>query len=52
MIVAARSYRQRDHAPHRFSWNETWTGTKQKRIARFDGGTGKLPLCADCVAKV
>ena len=19
------------------SWNETWTGTKQKRIARFDG---------------
>ena len=20
-----------------FWWNETWTGTKQKRIARFEG---------------
>jgi hypothetical protein len=26
------------------SWNETWTGTKQKRIARFEGSGAGLAL--------
>jgi hypothetical protein len=53
MILAGQSYRQRDH-PIDVSWNETWTGTRQKRIARFDGGTGfrgtaRSPLVVEAV---